>query len=160
MASIKIVQRTKTLSNGLFPIFLRVTKDRKTKFISLNLACDKTQWNQNKSEFRKNFTSYKQYNNSLTEIKSRAENIFSSELSDGNDITLEEFNTQFFDFKSDKKVKILEAFDEYITELLSSNRTGNARYYKDTKASFSKFLNGKDVYFKTITVKVLKNVNE
>ncbi|MDR2205583.1 MAG: hypothetical protein LBE36_05450 [Flavobacteriaceae bacterium] len=38
MATIKIIQRTKILSNGLYPIFLRITKDRKSKFISLNLV--------------------------------------------------------------------------------------------------------------------------
>ncbi len=35
--------------------------------------------------------------------------------------------------------------------LLSSNRTGNARYFGDSKKSFFKFLNGEKIYFKDIT---------
>ncbi|WP_417363668.1 phage integrase SAM-like domain-containing protein [Galbibacter sp.] len=156
MASIKIIQRTKALSSGLFPIFLRVTKDRKSKFISLNLACEKSQWNSSKSEFRKNFIDYRQFNETLGDIKKRAEKIISDALAEQDDITLDEFHDRFFDFKLDKKLTFLQAFDEYITELTTSNRTGNARYYSDSKRSFENFLNGKTVSFKEVTPKLLK----
>lgn len=155
MASIKIVQRTKQLSNGLYPIFLRVTKDRKTKFISLNLSCEKSEWNENKSEFRKSFDNYLQFNKSLDEIYKRAKKIFSDALANEEDISLDEFYDRFFDFKVDKKLSFLDAFDEYISELLATKRIGNARYYKDSKRSFEKFLGNKDASFRSITPKLL-----
>ncbi len=156
MASIKIVQRTKPLSNGLYPIFLRVTKDRKSKFISLNLACNNSEWNENKSEFRKNYPKYQQFNKSLDEINKRAERILSDALANKEDISLNEFYDRFFDFKLDKQMSFLEAFEEYISELQATNRTGNARYYLDSKRSFEKFLNGRNSSFKLITPKLLK----
>lgn len=151
MATVKITQRTKVLSNGLYPIFLRITKDRKSKFISLNLSSEISQWNETKSEFRKSYPNFKQFNHSLTEIKNRAEKIITDTISQGEDITLEEFEELFLHFKKDKKVTVNEFWDDHIMSLISTNRTGNARFFKDSKNSFFKFLNNKTIYFKDIT---------
>ncbi|PZD78527.1 site-specific integrase [Mesonia sp. K7] len=156
MASIKIIQRSKPLTDGSYPIFLRATKDRKSKFISLNLSSELSQWNTAKSEFRKNYPNYQQFNSTLTDIKTRAEKIFTDALAEGDDISLNEFYDRFFEYKLDKKLTFLEAFQEYINELQSSNRIGNARYFNDSKRSFSKFLNGSDMSFKEVTPKLLK----
>ena len=99
MATIKITQRTKILSNGEYPIFLRITKDRKSKYISLKLSCNISQWNEIKSEFRKSYVNYKQMNTALIEIRNRAEKIISDYLAKGEDITLEEFEALFLNFK-------------------------------------------------------------
>jgi integrase/recombinase XerD len=151
MATIKITQRTKALSNGEFPIFLRVTKDRKSKFISLKLSCDNSQWNELKSEFRKNYTNYKQMNSALVEIRNRAEKIISDYLAKGEDLTLEEFEALFLNFKLDKKISVNAFWDEHIEDLNKSGRTGNARFFKDSRNSFFKFLGNKTIHFKDIT---------
>ena len=154
MATIKIIQKQKPLSNGLYPIFLRIIKDRKTKLISLNIACDKENWNENKSVFRKNFPNYIQYNNSITNIKSRAEKIVSDFLSTGEDFTLKEFEEQFFNFKHDKKITVADFWEQHITELIESNRIGNSKYYRETMKSFFNVFDG-DLFFKDITPNVL-----
>lgn len=152
MATIKIIQRTKPLSSGLFPIYLRATKNRKSKFISLNLACEKSQWNDSKHEFRKNFPSYKQFNNSLTEIENRAKKIISDTIAKGNDITLIEFEELFFNFRVNDKITVNDFWDKHIEDLVISGRTGNARFYKDSKRNFMKFMGIDTVfYFKDIT---------
>lgn len=151
MATIKIIQRTKALSNGLFPIFLRITKDRKSKFISLNLSCETSQWNETKSEFRKSYPNFKQLNHSLIEIKNRAEKIVTDTVSHGEDITLEEFEELFFNFKNDKKISVNDFWNNHIEDLNKTGRTGNARFFKDSKQSFMKFLDDKTIYFKDIT---------
>lgn len=157
MASIKIIQRTKPLSNGLYPIFLRVTKDRKSKYIAINLAAEKSQWNSSKGEFRKNYPDSKQFNETLKEITKRAEKIISDSLAEGEDISLDEFYDSFFGYKLDKQMSFLDAFQEYIDELMKSNRIGNAKYYIATKKSFAKFLNDGSVSFKEVTPKLLKD---
>lgn len=155
MINIKIVQRAKVLSNGLYPIYLRVTKDRKSKFITLKLACEKSQWNEQKSEFRKSVKHYQQFNNSLDEIWKRAEKIVSDALGRGDDISLEDFEELFFNFKLDKKVTVNEFWDEHIEDMNKSGRTGNARFFKDSKSSFFKFLQDKTIYFRDITPALL-----
>lgn len=151
MATIKITQRTKALSNGEYPIFLRITKDRKSKFISLRLSCDNSQWNELKSEFRKNYNNHKQMNSALTDIRNRAEKIISDYLAKGEDLTLEEFEILFLNFKLDKKISVNTFWEEHIDDLNKAGRTGNARFFKDSKNSFFKFLKNKTIYFKDIT---------
>lgn len=151
MATIKITQRAKTLSNGLFPIYLRITIDRKSKFISLNLSCEKTQWNEVKSEFRKSFSNYKQMNGVLIELKSRAEKLITDHISKGTELSLEQFEDMFLNYKKNKIKNLNDFWQEHINDLLTVGRTGTARYYKDSKMSFFKFLENKTVYFKDIT---------
>ena len=155
MINTKIVQRAKPLSNGTYPIYLRVTKDRKTKFISLKLACEKSQWNEIKSEFRKSASKYQQLNNSLHEISKRAEKIVSDALGTGDDISLGEFEELFFNFKIDKKITVNDFWDEHIEDMNKSGRTGNARFFRDSKNSFFKFLEHRVIYFKEITPALL-----
>ena len=155
MINTKIVQRAKPLSNGTYPIYLRVTKDRKTKFISLKLACEKSQWNEIKSEFRKSASKYQQLNNSLHEISKRAEKIVSDALGTGDDISLGEFEELFFNFKIDKKITVNDFWDEHIEDMNKSGRTGNARFFRDSKNSFFKFLEDRVIYFKEITPALL-----
>ncbi len=151
MATIKITQRNKALSNGEYPIYLRITKNRKTKFISLKLSCNISEWNESKSEFRKNYINYKQFNSALNEIRSRGEKIVTDSLAEGEDFTLEEFETLFLNYKTDKRITVDDFWQEHVEDLVKSGRTGNARFFKDSKTSFYKFLGNKVIYFKDIT---------
>ena len=96
MATFKHILKDKPLSNGQFPIFLRITKDRKRKLISTGFSCEKPQWNDNKSEFRKNYPEFIQKNAVLVKLLNRAEKIFSDNLAEGKDISLDEFEEIFF----------------------------------------------------------------
>jgi site-specific recombinase XerD len=154
MATIKIIQRPKPLSNGLYPIFLRITKNRKTKFISLNLSCEKAQWNENKSEFRRNYANYKQFNTVLTDIKSRAQKIVSDYTASEQDITLEQFTLIFK--KSNQNANIINYFNEMVNAMIAEGRTGNANVYYDTKNSIIKFSNDR-LQFSDITPKFLSD---
>lgn len=155
MATLKIILKDKPLSNGLFPIYLRVTVDRKRKFISMGYACEKIDWNENKSEFRKSFPDYIQKNASLTKIKNRAEDIFSTALGSGEPITIEEFEEIFFKYKHSAKISVNEFWDDHVNNLNTARRTGNAKYYKESKSSFFGFLEDKTIYFKAITPSIL-----
>lgn len=155
MATFKLILKDKPLSNGLFPIYLRITKDRKRKLISTGFSCEKSQWNDNKSEFRKNYPEFLQKNAILFKLLNRAEKIFSDNLSEGKDITLDEFEKLFFHFKKDKKITVNDFWQESIEDLKKSGRTGNARYYTDCKRAFFNFVKEKNIYFKDITPTLL-----
>ena len=152
MATFKLILKDKPLSNGLFPIFLRITKDRKRKLVATGYSCEKSQWNDNKCEFRKSFPEYLQKNAFLTKLKNRVEKIFSDSLSEGKDLSFYEFDEIFFNFKKESKVSVNDFWKEKIDQLVESKQTGNARAYRDTKRSFFKFIGeNKTIYFKDIT---------
>lgn len=151
MASLKFILKNKQLSNGEFPIYLRVTKDRKTKLISTTFSCSKQQWNTQKSEFRKTHSFSEQRNHALKQMEARAEKILSEYLAKGQYLSLEDFETLFFDFKKEKKYTLIDFWCEKIEDLKKSGRTGSSRYYEDCKRALLKFHGEKDLYFTDIT---------
>lgn len=56
MASVKLILRTQQIDkNGECPLYIRVIKDRKTKFISTGYKVKENQWNQDDQRVRKNY---------------------------------------------------------------------------------------------------------
>lgn len=155
MASLKFFLKNKPLKNGEFPIFLRIIKDRKSKLISVNFSCEKIHWNENQSKFRKNHPLHVQRNSSLETMMARAEKIFSDSIAIGKEISLDEFENLFFNFKMERKISLNDFWIEKIEDLKTSGRTGNARYYEDCKRAFLKFAHGKTLYFNEITPTLL-----
>ncbi|MHA6727520.1 Arm DNA-binding domain-containing protein [Chryseobacterium sp. A301] len=71
-ASIKIVCKKNQLQNGLFPIYLRITINRKSKFYSLPFSCKLTEWNEKQGEFNTKFRNHIPFNKTLLKIKDKA----------------------------------------------------------------------------------------
>lgn len=156
MASLKFILKNKAHTNGLFPVYLRIIHKRKSKLISTNYYCRKSDWNEKKSEFRKSVEDSDQKNAALEKMRGRAEKIFSDALAEGEDITLGEFEILFFKFQEDRRKDVNGFWEDKITSLIDSKQTGNARAYRDTKRSFFKFYGeGKNLFFKDIDVQLL-----
>src|SRR5690606_19483345 len=94
--------------------------------------------------------------NTLLTFKRRAEKIFAEAHSEGIDLSLEEFDTIFFDFKKGEKITVKKYWENKIENLRTANQVGNARSYKDGKNSFYKFIGDrKELYFTDITPDLL-----
>ena len=72
MASIKIILRDKPTKEGLYPVVLRVIKNRKSKLISLGLECIKKDWDEDNNQFKKTQANHVQRNRLLLKHKDRA----------------------------------------------------------------------------------------
>ena len=75
MASIKIVLNEEKLNikTGKAPIYLRLIKDRKTKFISLGIKVEPKYWNANEMRVKKGARNYQEYNSYIAKKRSEAE---------------------------------------------------------------------------------------
>lgn len=153
MASVKIIQKSKSLSNGEYPIYLQVIKNGKVKRISLNLSCPKNEWDGN--EFKKNHPNYIKRNQLLNKFKERAYAVIDEFGVNSIDFTLSEFENRFRNRRKGNAVTVLEFWEEKIEDLKKSHKTGNARAYKDVKNSFFKFNKDKNILFRDITPKLL-----
>lgn len=153
MASIKIIQKSKALSNGEYPIYLQIIKYGKVKRISLNLSCPKDEWDGN--EFKRNHPNYIKRNRLLNKFKERAYAVIDEFAVNGIDFTLSEFENKFRNKRKGNATTVLEFWDERINDLRKSHKTGNARAYKDVKNSFFKFNKNKNILFRDITPKLL-----
>jgi integrase/recombinase XerD len=154
MSTIKIVLRDKPNKEGLYPIVFKITKERKTKIITLGMDCLKSQWNEQSSEFKKNYPNYLQRNRALLNFRQKALTIIDGFNLEEIDFTLSQFEEKLRG-KEQSKITVLEFWLDKINDLNLAGRTGNARAHQDTKNSFFKFHKNQKVLFREITVEVL-----
>jgi integrase/recombinase XerD len=154
MASIKILLKDKPNTEGLYPIVLRITKDRKNKFISLGMRCLKKDWDDKESQLKKSYSNCIQRNRVLLQLRQKALTIIDGFDLDEIDFTLNQFEEKFRN-KEKNKITVLEFWEEKISDLALAGRMGNSRAYSDTKKSFFKFSKNNKILFKEITVEML-----
>ena len=72
MATVKTVLRKTKLADGSYPISLRVSKDRKSKFFQTVFRAYPNEWNQNTGSFTGKNSNCTQNNRLLLKFKDRA----------------------------------------------------------------------------------------
>lgn len=95
MINIKIVIRKKVLSNGQYPIFLRVTKDRRSKYFKTIFNVLENEWDTTKGRFKKSNSNYIQNNRLLIKIQERAYKVLTEIEIEKEDFSLEDFEKKF-----------------------------------------------------------------
>ncbi|SNB12298.1 conserved hypothetical protein [Flavobacterium psychrophilum] len=154
MASIKILLRDKATKEGLFPIVLKIIKDRKPKVISLGMECLKKDWDEVNSQFKKNHPNYIQRNRVLLKLKEKALKVIDGFNIEEVDFTLTQFEESFRG-KKDSNISVRLFWEDKIADLNKAGRTGNARAYLDTMNSFFKFAKNLQLKFRDINVEML-----
>ncbi|QYA24994.1 site-specific integrase [Gramella sp. MT6] len=150
MITIKIVQRTKKLTDGLYPIFLRVTKDRQTKYYKTPFSSEISNWSASTGTFNKKTKNHFQYNRLLVKIKDRAYHVASEIEVQNPDYTLEDFDKLYRITFNPIKNDVFAFFDEIVQEMTYAGRVGNAKSYKDTKTSVQIFHRSKKLSFREV----------
>ena len=152
--NIKIVIGNKPMSDGNYGIYLRITKNRKKKEISLGIRCKSGHFEN--GELTKKHKDYKIDNEVIFELKRKAYSIVRDFQRDSYNFSLEEFEKKFRGIEDEEqKIDVIQFFDEIITELEFSERLGNARAYKETKEALIKFA-GNKILFEEITFTFLE----
>jgi integrase len=154
MAKISIILRDAQNKNGLYPIVLRIIKNRKVKIITLGMDCQKSNWDEKSSQFNKSMPNHIQKNLLLSKLKQKAWTIIDQFNIDEVDFTLNQFELKFRG-KESSKITVLEFWEDKIKDLNLAGRTGNARAHHDTKNSFFRFCKNQKILFKEITVEML-----
>jgi len=77
-SSTKIICKKNPLKNGLYPIYLRVTINRKSKFYSTPFTCKLTEWNESQGEFKSKFSNALSFNKTLRGLKDKATDVISA----------------------------------------------------------------------------------
>lgn len=151
MINIKIVLRKKRLTNGNFPVCLRVTKNRKTKYFKTIFSAEEDEWNTNAGKFNKRNTNYLQYNRLLIKFQDRALQIFGELTIDSDDFTLEDFERIYRVSSNPVQNNVFTFWDEIIEEMTVAGRIGNARVNREAYKSIKKFHGSTNLIFKNIT---------
>ena len=153
-----VLYTSKTLSNGQNPIMLRLTKNRKRKYISLHISLAPQYWDAEKCKPRRNCPD-----------KERIEALIQQKT--------QELQSQVMDFKTNDKEytpntlvekasrKVVrrtvgEYLNGYIDRLRAEKRVGNAKTFQELRTSLTKFCRSLDFYFIDIDAEWLKRYEQ
>jgi integrase len=147
-----ILHTKRQLSDGSYPIHLRVTFERKRKYYPLKIKATTDEWEKindpkTKGELRK-------LRLFINGIEKKADDVLYDLERQNISFTFDKFERFFFDSKNNKTVFAL--FDIVITELQEENRIGTALSYRDAKKCLMRFRKNKDLNFSDIDAKFLK----
>ena len=149
-----VLYTSKTLSNGEHPIMLRLTKDRKRKYISLHLSLNSKFWDFDKNKPKRNCSDRDKILR-LVEQKTKElrEQVIDFKAND-KDYTLHALVNKVY--KPTIKQTVGNYLDHYIECMIAENRIGNAKTFKELRTSISNFYRSLDFYFLDIDTDWLK----
>ena len=160
MSSAKVLLYTsKTLKNGEHPIMLRVTKDRKTSYLSLKASSTKKLWNEEENLPKKKHPLYKEILILIDRKKLEANKLLLTLDAADNDYSLTEVRKEL-KRTTGKQVTIFKYFDEVIKRLNDTNKIGYANVFTSTRNSIKKFSNGNDINFTSVDINFLRTYDE
>ena len=143
-ALVKVVYYTSnTLADGSHPFFLRITKDRKRKYIATGLTLHPKYWNADKKEVRKSYPEpgrdklLKQL--AEWEAKYTGAAVALAEADEQHDapaVAAKAIEGR----KAARRVKLLAYCDELSAGYLKTGRAGNATVYRDLRNQLAKFV--------------------
>jgi len=136
--------------NGLYPIKLRLTFQRKQKYYNLKLDLsnedfEKTIAPRPRGKYKEQKHYFEIFENRAIEIIEKLD-FFSFDI----------FEDKFYN-KSVVKNDVFNYYDNYIIELKNTSKLGNAEIYQMSKNSIKKFIERDSLNFKEITVKFLND---
>ena len=151
MINVKVVLRKKKLSNGYFPVCLRITKNRKTKYFKTIFNATEDEWNSTAGKFNKRNGNYLQNNRLLIKFQDRALQILGDLKIKSDDFTLDDFEKAYRVSVNPVQSNVFAFWDEIIEEMAAAGRMGNARVNREAYKSIRKFHRSSKLVFKDIT---------
>jgi site-specific recombinase XerD len=155
MSSIKLILRNNKLDKtGEAPLYLRIIKDRKTKFISLSLKLNPNEWDEDKQKVKKNHSNSTRLNAYLSQKVADAR----GEVAD---LERRNLSTTARKLKEAIKGKPLTNFFDYSDNRCEKQKgtLAHSTYtnYKAYLKKFETFVGHRELMFEDITVTTLKD---
>lgn len=157
MASFKFVQKGQVIyKDGTYPIFLRITHNRKVNYKSINYKCTIEQWNNDKCRFRRNFPKYKEKNIFLDALMQKCIAIRDKMSLSNKPFTYADFLKEF---SLDRKqgISVFTFWDNIMEQQKNTGKIGNRNVYKQAQNSLHSFCQNENLVFTDIDYKFLKN---
>ena len=160
MANYKfILLEYNTKKDGKVAVTLRVTKNRKRKYLNVGLVATPEQWDEKQGRYiidKKIMPKYRAYNLKLSELETRVNEIIRDFELSYIDWTLNQFEDKFYNHSS--KGNVREYFDSLISTLRDTNHFGNAECYARTMHMIEMFDNKFETrVFPEIDIKYVKS---
>jgi hypothetical protein len=155
MASIKLILRTQQEdSAGQSPIYIRLIKDRKAKFVTTGIKAKKSEWDDEKQRLKKNYPNSARMNAFLAQKIADAQAQIADHERTKKSVSARKLkeaikgkaDPNFFEY-CEKRLEVLKGIVSYRTTVIYSG------YIK----KFENFLGHRDFYFSDINVGILND---
>jgi len=137
-SSIKIICKKNALKNGLFPIYLRVTINRKCKFYSTPYHCNLSEWDENQGEFKSKFRNSLHFNKALRKIKDNAADVLSTLEREYQSYNLILFD-KYYSLTENEGISFEELFQKEIVNLRENKQTSYAESMEGSLKTLKSF---------------------
>lgn len=157
--TIKVVLNTqKTYANDEHPIRIRITKDRKTNYISLGLKCSEKLWDHSTGLPKRKHPLYLEYSLAIRKkVADIEKQILQAEIEEQN-LSSKEI-VQSIKVASTRNETVYEYFDEVIERLKRSGSIKNSAVYRDTRNNLKNF-HANTLYFSQVNYAFVKKWEE
>ena len=156
MSSIKLILRKDKVNKktGETPIYLRIIKDRRAKFLSLGVKLIPKYWNENQEKVRKSYKNSARLNAFLSQKVSEVQNKILEEISKNRNISTRDLKQSIIGKEPSKFFEFAYKRIETLKQKLSPNSYDN---YMQNIRKFAKYAKNPNLYFEDITVSYLKD---
>jgi site-specific recombinase XerD len=154
MSSINVLlKKNKQTSTGQFPLYLRIIKDRKTKFISLGIKLEESQWDQKTQKAKKNHPNSNRVNAFIAKKIAEAEAETLDMAIEGRTLSTD----SFIEVKGKEKTDFFSFAEKYVDSFKNKGKIGSYKRTKYTIEKLKEYHGNQKLQFKEITVAFLKN---
>lgn len=153
MVSTKIIYRTdKTNASGEHPVYIRIIKDRRPKYISLNIYLKPEQWDEENRQVKKH-PNAQRLNKYISTKFLEAQGVALDMVTAEKQILPEQIKEQIMGKAPESFLKYAKG---YLNELDNANKISSYRKNKAIIGKIEEFTGGNDLLFDHITVSWLK----
>ena len=154
MASTKVILFHKNIKkNGEVPIFLRIIKDRKTKYVSLGIAVLPKFWDENNQCVRSKHPNATRMNNYIQHKKAEATDVVLSLVTESKYVKPTAIKTAIHGLAP---LDFFEYADRFVKQFEARGYLGNYYRQKAIIGKLKAFVGDKPLHFSDITVSFLK----
>jgi Site-specific recombinase XerD len=148
-----ICYKYKALKNNEFPLKLRLTKDRKRHYLSLEISIKADYWDFNKNKPKRNYPDKEYVENIIAEKKTKYQKQVLEFQAIGKDYSLIQLVNAVE--RPTKNMTVGTYINDIITELIADSRIGNANHYRALLYSLQKFTKISKIQFIDIDISFL-----
>ena len=137
-ATVEVVcYKSKPLKDGTFPLMLRVTKDRKRKYVSLGFSLQEKFWDFEKGKPKRNCPNKEQIERLIAAKTAEYNDLIVEMTAQQREYTVETLVSHFHN--QVRCATVVELYDKLIDDMKRGGKLGNAGVYKYSRTSLLKF---------------------
>jgi integrase len=156
MATVKVILRQDKVSvkTGKAPLYIRITQDRKSKFIALGIKIEPRYWNNEKSIIKRGVTNYKELNTYILQKRAEIEKASIELGMSSNNVSSKKIKEKIV---GKKQINFFEYAEQKLEEYKKTFEYGSIFVYRNRLKKLENYLGNRDLNFSDIDTEFLNN---